>query len=121
MSKSQLIKTCIVCPIGCELTITLTQNGEFGSVSGNRCKRGEEYAFREITDPRRVLTTTVAIDGAVEPLLPVRTSDAIPKARLFDAMEALKSVRVKAPVKAGQIVVKNLLNLGVDVIASRDM
>lgn len=121
MSERHITKTCIVCPMGCELLITLKDSTEVIKVAGNRCNRGEGYAIREITDPRRVLTTTVAVEGAAEPLLPVRTVEAIPKGRLFDAMEVLKSVRVKAPVEAGQVIVENLLNLGVDVVASRDM
>ena len=77
MTDKVLTKTCIVCPIGCELSITIDENNEFVSVSGNQCRRGEDYAVNEINNPQRVITTTVAIDSKELRLLPVRTKEAI--------------------------------------------
>lgn len=121
MSVQTVTKTCIVCPMGCELSIELDEQGRFVNVTGQRCPRGKEYAVKEVTDPRRVLTTTVAITGAAHPLLPVRTAQPIPKHLLFDAMRELRKVTVKAPVKVGDIILEDLLGTNIPVIATRDM
>ena len=112
--------TCIVCPTGCQLEVEKNADGKL-SIIGFQCRRGEVYAENEITDPRRVLTTTVKIRNASLPLLPVRTTEAIPKELLAKAMEILAQVEVAAPVKTGDVIVTNLLDTGIDVIASRDM
>ncbi|MCK9222639.1 MAG: DUF1667 domain-containing protein [Limnochordia bacterium] len=118
MIQEAIKKVCIVCPVGCELTIV---PGAKEEVTGNRCKRGLEYAIREMTDPRRVLTTTVAIRNAAAPLLPVRTKEPIPKGLLEKAMEVLNKIEVTAPVRMGDIVIEDLLGLGIDVVACKDM
>ena len=64
------VMNCIMCPMGCEMTVTL-ESGKFVSVTGNTCPRGAKYAETEVTDPRRMLTTTVRIRGGLLPLLPV--------------------------------------------------
>lgn len=110
--------TCIVCPMGCPLKVEL-EDGKVLSVSGNTCKRGEHYAVSECTAPKRVLTTTVRVRGGSLPLVSVKTADAIPKELLFDAMKALNAVTVKAPVKIGGVVLKNICGTGVDVVAGK--
>ena len=112
--------TCIVCPRGCEIEVVLNE-GTVESISGNSCKRGEEYARNEVTAPMRQVTTTVAIEGGIYNRLPVILSDVIPKERMMDVCKALADVRVSAPVKRGDIVLANVCNLGVDVISSRSM
>ncbi len=109
---------CIVCPMGCHLKVD-EENGY--TVTGNTCKRGEVYGKNELLNPTRVLTTTVAIDGGAHGRCPVRTYGAIPKGKMFDAMDVLKKVHLKAPVKCGEIIFKDILGTGVDVIATRDM
>ena len=94
---------CINCPLGCLLTVTL-EDGKITSVTGNTCPRGEKYAHQELTDPQRMLTSTVRIEGEI-----------------LDCAEALRSVEVKAPVHTGDVIVKDILGLGVDIVASRDM
>ena len=108
---------CIVCPKGCRLTV---EEGEELRVSGNACPRGEAYARQELLAPVRVLTATVALEGGVHPRRPVITSDAIPRERVRGAAALLRELRVASPVKAGQVILPNILNSGVDVIAVRD-
>jgi CxxC motif-containing protein len=83
--------------------------------------RGADYGVNEMTNPTRVLTTTVTLSDASIKRLPVRTSGRIPKDLIKKAMESINKVEVKAPIATGQVVVKNILNTGVDVIASRSI
>lgn len=111
--------TCIVCPVGCKITIQKDEDGEY-LVTGNTCKRGRDYAIEEMTHPMRMLTSTVKIDHPVHRRLPVHSSAAVPKEKLFDVIRELDKVEVKSPVKTGQVVLQNVLGLGVDICASRD-
>ena len=111
---------CINCPMGCLLTVTL-EDGKVVKVEGNTCPRGETYAHQELTAPQRMLTSTVRVEGGALPLLPVVSKSTLPKGRIMDCAEALRSVAVQAPVKTGDVIVSNILGLGVDIIASRDM
>lgn len=111
---------CINCPMGCLLTVTL-EDGKVVKVEGNTCPRGETYAHQELTDPQRMLTSTVRVEGGALPLLPVVSKSTLPKGRIMDCAEALRSVAVQAPVKTGDVIVSDILGLGVDIIASRDM
>lgn len=110
---------CIMCPNGCELTVTL-QDGKFINVTGNACPNGEKYAKKEVTSPVRALTGTVKLTGAGLPLLPVVSSKELPKDKILAAAAELRKVTVAAPVKEGQIIIPNILGLGVDIIASCD-
>ena len=112
---------CIMCPLGCEVTVKSDESGQITEILGNSCKKGETYARDEFTKPMRVLASTVAIEGARFARLPVRTSDFIPKDRIFDCMKEIRKIRVKAPVKLGDKMIKNILGLGVDVVATRDL
>ena len=109
--------TCINCPVGCRMTVTL-ENGVFVSVIGNTCKRGEKYALQESVCPMRTLTTLVRVRGGEGPLCPVKTREAIPKAMLEEALGVVKGVCVDAPVKIGDVVVKNIAGTGVDLVAT---
>ena len=113
--------TCIMCPLGCEVTVKSDANGQITAVLGNKCAKGDEYARDEFTHPLRILTSTVAIEGAIAERLPVRTSKPIPKDRIFDAMDEMRKICAKTPLKLGDKVIENLLGLGMDVIATRDM
>ncbi len=108
---------CISCPMGCHLKV----DTEKQTVTGNSCKRGEIYGVNEVTNPVRVVTTTVKIQGGSHAVLPVKTKSAIPKDLNFKCVEVLNEITVKAPVKMGDIIVKDILGTGVDVIASRNM
>lgn len=111
---------CINCPLGCLLTVTL-EDGKITKVTGNTCPRGKKYAHQELTDPQRMLTSTVRIEGGELPLLPVVSKTTLPKGKILDCAAALRSVEVKAPVHTGDVIVKDILGLGVDIVASRDM
>ncbi len=110
---------CIECPLGCRLEVEEHDDGL--EVRGFSCKRGDQYARQEHADPRRTVTTTVAISGARWPRLPVRTTRAVPKPRARDVCRALRAVHVNAPVALGQVIVRDVLGLGVDVVATRDL
>lgn len=108
---------CISCPMGCHLSV----DTEKLTVTGNSCKRGEIYGINEVTNPVRVITTTVKIEGAHHAVLPVKTKAPISKDLNFKCIEELNKITVKAPVKMGDVIVENILDTGVDVIATRDL
>ncbi|HOL18254.1 MAG TPA: DUF1667 domain-containing protein, partial [Bacillota bacterium] len=102
-------------------TVTVSP-GEAGlTVSGHECRRGEEYALQEYTDPRRVLTGTVAVDGAALPRLPVKTDGPIPKTLVREAAAALSRIKVRASVRCGEIIVANFAGSGSNLVATRDL
>lgn len=108
---------CICCPMGCRLKVNLEEN----KVEGNTCKRGAEYGINELRNPVRVVTSTVKIKGGMHKVLPVKTSGAIPKGLIFDCIKMINEVEVEAPVKIGQVIIKDILGTGIDVVASRSM
>lgn len=109
--------TCIVCPMGCRLEVTHEDNKVI-SVTGNTCKRGEKYAETEIKAPTRNISTTVALKGGSLKRLPVKTSCPIDKGAIFDVINALKDVEAKAPVKIGDVIVRNICKTGADIVST---
>ena len=109
---------CIVCPKGCHLKVD-EDNGY--AVTGNGCPRGAEYGKAELTNPTRVVTSTVRIVGAGLPRCPVKTNGAIPKGMIFEIMKALDGVELTAPVTVGDVVIENVCGTGVNVVAARTM
>ena len=107
---------CIVCPRGCTMEVT-ENNGEY-EVTGNFCKRGRDFAVAEQTMPMRTICSTVATAFKEAPVLPVRVSADIPKDKIFDVMQEINKVVVKEKIGRGDIVIENVLGLGVDVIAT---
>ena len=118
MEKKNL--TCINCPMGCQLEVIL-EDGKLIEIKGNNCKRGETYARAELTAPVRVITTTVRGKSDKLKMVAVKTREAIPKEMIFDAMKIINSVKIKAPVKIGDIIIKDLLDLGIDVVATSNV
>lgn len=117
---------CTTCPSECLLTVEVERdvNGavaEVRSVTGNNCPRGDTFAHQELTCPMRVLTTTVAVSGGDEALLPVRTAEAIPLALHAQAMDLIRGLMIKAPIRMGNVVLEDLLNTNIDLIASMDI
>jgi CxxC motif-containing protein len=110
---------CITCPKGC-ITKVWKEKGDI-KIEGKICKKGKEYIKQEYIEPKRVLTSTVVVDHSTIKRLPVRTREAIPKKELFTAMNQLSEIRIKPPVKMGAVIISNLLNTGVDVIACDDL
>lgn len=115
--KQEMI--CIVCPQGCRLMVE-EQNGSY-TVTGNTCKRGEAYGVTEMTAPTRVITSTAALINASIPRVPVKTAGAVPKGMIFDCMAEINRLAVKAPVKRGQVLIENVLNTGINVVATRSI
>ena len=114
------ILTCIGCPMGCPLTVKM-EHGEVVSVTGNTCKRGDIYARKEVTNPTRIVTSTVRVTGGSEAMVSVKTKEDIPKGKIFDCVKALKNVEVAAPVHIGDVLVKDVAGTGVDVIATKNV
>jgi len=111
---------CITCPMGGTLEVT-HEGKTITKVEGEQCKRGKEYAQAELTDPRRMVTSTVKVKGGVHPLVPVYTAAPIPKPKIFDLLAELRKVELPAPVETGQKVLENALDTGIDVLASRNL
>ena len=109
--------TCINCPLGCSLTVTLEGN-EVVSVTGNTCPRGEAYARKEVTNPTRIVTSTVKVSGGVKEMINVKTEHDIPKGKIFDCVDALRGLCINAPVKIGDVVVENVCGTGVNIVAA---
>lgn len=109
--------TCIVCPVSCVLNVQ-EEDGQV-RVRGNQCNRGIVFGTNEYTNPKRMLTTTVKIEGANIKRLPVISSDELPKSRLMELTKQLYKVSVNSPVYRGDIIIKNIGDTGVDILATR--
>lgn len=112
--------TCIGCPLGCPLTVTL-ENGAVQSVQGNTCPRGDAYARKEVTAPTRIVTSTVKVTDGTLPAVSVKTAGDIPKGKIFDCVRALKDVAVPAPVVIGQVIVPDVAGTGVAIVATKNI
>lgn len=111
--KKEII--CTVCPRGCRVTVT-GEDEKILSVEGYGCKRGLTYATAEFLNPVRILTTTVLADGE---LLPVRSKEPLPKAKLFDCMEVIRKTKISLPVKMYDVIISNICETGVDIVATK--
>jgi CxxC motif-containing protein len=109
---------CINCPLSCSIEL-IEENGEVLEISGADCKVGVKYAEEEFRNPRRMVSTTVKVEGGVLPLLPVASVSTIPKSMVRDAVEVLAGIVLEAPVADGQLVYRDILGTGVDIVASR--
>ena len=112
--------TCIGCPMGCALTVVM-DGGTVTSVTGNICKRGADYGRKEVTNPTRIVTSTVRCAGGNLPCVSCKTASDIPKGKIFDVMKALEGVSVPAPVHIGDVLIANIAGTGVDCIATRNV
>lgn len=110
--------TCISCPLSCSLEL-MEEGGEILEVTGHECEVGRRYAEEEFRDPRRMVTTTVKARNGILPLLPVVSTRPIPKALVRKVVKALAEVEVEAPVEDGQVICRDILGTGADIIASR--
>lgn len=118
MEKRNLI--CIGCPMGCPLVVTM-DHGEVVSVEGNACKRGTVYGKKEVTNPTRIVTSTVRVSGGSIPVVSVKTREDIPKKKIFDCIKALQEIEVAAPVNIGDVVLRDVAGTGVDVVATKNV
>ncbi|MGB4984772.1 MAG: DUF1667 domain-containing protein [Erysipelotrichaceae bacterium] len=108
--------TCIICPNGCQLTI----DENTLNVTGNICPKGKDFAISELTHPLRTITTTVKTTYSDVPVICVKVSEPFPKERIMDVQNEIKTIIIDKPVKTGDIILKNVLNLGIDVIVTSD-
>ena len=118
MEKRNL--TCIGCPMGCQVTVTM-EGSQIIEVTGNTCKRGDDYARKEVTDPTRIVTTSVRVNGGELNMVSCKTQSDIPKGKIFDITKALTDVEVNAPVSIGDVIVHNICDTGVDVVATKNV
>lgn len=109
--------TCIVCPMGCQLTVEKTAGGY--SVCGNTCPRGEKYAIAECTAPTRTLTSILPVRGA--DMVSVKSAAPLPKDKIFDCMRVLAGITAEAPVRIGDVIVRDILGTGVDIVATKNI
>ncbi len=112
--------TCIRCPMGCALRAEL-ENGAVTRVSGNTCKRGEEYARQEAAFPVRTVTSTVRALGGERPVVAVKTVPEVPKGRIFDVMDCVRALRVQAPVHIGDVLLADVAGTGANLVATADL
>lgn len=110
--------TCICCPVGCALTVTIEGDNSV-TVTGNRCPRGAAYGEKEVTNPTRIVTSTVRVEGYPDTVVSVKTASDIPKGRIDDCMKALADVTVAAPIHVGDVIVENVADTGVNIVATR--
>lgn len=115
MKRKELI--CIGCPMGCPIVVEM-EEGKVLSVTGNTCPRGESYARKEVTNPTRIVTTTVRVDEGKVPMINVKTERDIPKDKIFECIAALRGVTMKAPVHIGDIILENVADTGVNIVAA---
>lgn len=111
--------TCIGCPMGCALTVTM--DGENITVAGNTCPVGEKYAKKEVTNPTRVVTSSVRVNGADIARVSVKTASDIPKNKIFDCMAEIMKIEVDAPVSIGDVIIENCAGTGVSVVATKNV
>ena len=112
--------TCINCPVGCRMSVQLSDNGTFLSVSGNTCPRGARYAQQEVTAPERMITAVIPVSGSDIPLS-VKTDVPIPKKMIHPVMKELAFASVAVPVHAGDIILSDVLHTGANIIATRSL
>ena len=115
--KNKLI--CVVCPIGCRLKIEGTL--EDLKITGNQCKRGIAFTIDELTNPTRMICSTVRIKGGIHRVLPVKTDRAVPEKYKLECVKLINQIEVISPVKMGDIIIENIFETGVNIVATRDM
>ncbi|MCR4693981.1 MAG: DUF1667 domain-containing protein [Pseudobutyrivibrio sp.] len=118
MEKREL--TCIGCPMGCQITVEL-EDGQVLSVAGNTCGIGDKYARNEVTHPERTVTSTAIVVGGQGPRASVKTKGNVPKDKIADVMKEIDGLVLDAPVKIGDIVIKDVCGTGVDVVVTRNI
>jgi len=110
--------TCIVCPIGCKILVK-SDGKKVDHIQGYNCKRGVEYATNEALDPKRMLTSSVLVENGEWPLLSVKTSQPVPKEKIYSVLDEIKKIHVKAPIKRGTVISKNVAGINIDIISTK--
>lgn len=112
--------TCINCPVGCSLKVEMDGENVI-CVSGNTCRRGEIYARKEVTNPTRIVTSTVKVVNGTSGTVSVKTKEDIPKEKIFACVQELRGIEVQAPVHIGDVILENVAGTGVDIVATRNV
>lgn len=120
MATIEKTVTCIGCPLGCQVTTTIEGN-EVTDVHGNTCPHGETYARTEVIHPMRIVTSTVRVQNGDLPVVSVKTADEIPREKIRACMASLQPIYVNAPVREGQIILRNIAGTSVDIVATKDI
>ena len=110
--------TCTVCPIGCKILVK-SDGKKVDLIQGYNCKRGVEYATNEALDPKRMLASSVLVENGEWPLLSVKTSQPVPKEKIYSVLDEIKKIRVKAPIKRGTVILKNVAGTNIDIISTK--
>ncbi len=118
MDKRQL--TCIGCPLGCQITVTM-DGSEIKDVEGYTCVRGEKYAREEVTNPTRIVTSIVRVEGGNLAAVSVKTKEVIPKGKIFDTLAEIRPIVLKAPIQIGDVIVPDVAGTGVDIVATKNI
>ena len=112
---------CVICPNSCRLTVSEEKDTKEIKVEGHLCPRGKKYGISEYSNPVRMLITTMRIEDGKLPIIPIRSTEAIPKSLLLDAVKIVNEEHCIAPIKMGEILIDNILNTGISVVASRNL
>lgn len=118
MSNKEFV--CIRCPLGCNVSVEM-EGEEIKSITGNTCPRGADYVTKELTDPRRIVTSLVKVKGGERPVVSVKTAADIPKDKIMNCIEELKQIEVAAPVQIGDVIIKDVCGTGVDIVATANL
>ena len=118
MKKVNLI--CIGCPLGCPLEVEM-EGAEVLTVTGQTCRNGEKYARKELTNPTRIVTSTVRVTGGTLGMVSVKTSTDIPKGKIFDCVKELQAIDVPAPVAIGDVIIADVCGTGVSIVATKNV
>ena len=118
MEKVNLV--CIGCPLGCPLEVEM-ESAEVLTVTGHTCRNGEKYARKELTNPTRIVTSTVRVSGGTLAVVSVKTASDIPKGKIFDCVRELQAIDLTAPVAIGDVIIENVCGTGVSVVATKNV
>ena len=113
--------TCIGCPLGCQITVSFNDDGTVKSVLGNTCKRGDDYARKEVTNPTRIVTSVMRVEDGDRVMVSCKTASDVPKTKIFDVMKGINSVKAVAPIAIGDILIENVAGTGVNVVATKQV
>lgn len=120
IEEKMIPMTCICCPVGCQLSVTCKADGSV-SVEGNKCPRGAAYGEKEVTNPTRIVTSTVRVAGRKDTVVSVKTKEDIPKGKIMEVMAELAKIEVALPIRVGDVILTNVADTGVDIVATRPM
>lgn len=115
------VLTCVVCPNGCDIEVDTAPDGAILSITGQTCRRGEAFARQEVLDPQRTISSSVRLIGGELPLVSVRLNRPVPRARIPEVMEAVRSLTLSAPTHIGDVALANVLGLGADLIVTKNV